>query len=400
MRKFLFLGIIFLFLFSACKKERTEAFLSFDGLSYAKTISPKYANKFHVDEYKSQISENSESFYLLSIDDSEKYLIVPENAEIPTDFPKNIILIQKPVEKAYLCASGAMSLWVALNSLEKIRFSSIKQGDWFVEEAKNAMNSGKILYAGKYNAPDFELLLDENCSLAVESTMIYHSPKIKEKLESLGIPVFVDKSSYEEDFIARLEWIKVYGFLLGKEKEAQKFFEKEIEKISSVQENLKKIDDRLGGNSKSQGQIENPRVAFFYISPSGAVITRGEEDYIAKMISTAGGIYIAPKLKIKSKNPSVTISFEQFYANCADADILIYNSSIDNSIFCADDLIQKNALFKDFKAVKCGNLWRSQKSLYQSTADVVDIFLDFHKIITSSDNENKNDPQTKFFKKL
>ena len=156
-------------------------------------------------------------------------------------------------------------------------------------------------------------LLDENCSLAVESTMIYHSPKIKEKLESLGIPVFVDKSSYEEDFIARLEWIKVYGFLLGKEKEAQKFFEKEIEKISSVQENLKKIDDRLGGNSKSQGQIENPRVAFFYISPSGAVITRGEEDYIAKMISTAGGIYIAPKLKIKSKESWEKISVKHCF---------------------------------------------------------------------------------------
>lgn len=87
------------------------------------------------------------------------------------------------------------------------------------------MQSGDILYAGKYSAPDYELILDENCDIAIESTMIYHSPEIKEQLESFGIPVLIERSSYEAHPLGRLEWIKLYGLLLGKEDEAESFFQ-------------------------------------------------------------------------------------------------------------------------------------------------------------------------------
>ena len=46
-------------------------------------------------------------------------------------------------------------------------------------EARQAMEEGRILYAGKYNAPDYELIYGEGCDLAVESTMIYHSPEVR-----------------------------------------------------------------------------------------------------------------------------------------------------------------------------------------------------------------------------
>lgn len=43
---------------------------------------------------------------------------------------------------------------------------------------------------------------------------------------------------------------------------------------------------------------------------------------------------------------------EEFYAQAADADYLIYNSSIDNPINSVKDLEEKDALFSDFKASK------------------------------------------------
>ena len=46
------------------------------------------------------------------------------------------------------------------------------------------MNEGKIIYAGKYSEPDYELMLAANCSLAIESQMITHTPEVKEKLDS------------------------------------------------------------------------------------------------------------------------------------------------------------------------------------------------------------------------
>ena len=43
-------------------------------------------------------------------------------------------------------------------------------------------------------------------------------------IEDLDIPVFVDYSSYESHPLGRTEWIKVYGAMLNKEKEAEAFF--------------------------------------------------------------------------------------------------------------------------------------------------------------------------------
>ena len=71
-----------------------------------------------------------------------------------------------------------------------------------------------MLYVGKYSAPDYETILSQGCNLAIESTMIYHSPEIQEKLETLGIPVLVERSSYESHPLGRMEWMKLYGCLL------------------------------------------------------------------------------------------------------------------------------------------------------------------------------------------
>ena len=41
----------------------------------------------------------------------------------------------------------------------------------------------------------------------------------------LNIPVFIDRSSYEDHPLGRVEWVKVYGVLLGKEDGAAAAFE-------------------------------------------------------------------------------------------------------------------------------------------------------------------------------
>ena len=43
---------------------------------------------------------------------------------------------------------------------------------WYIENAKLAMEEGKLLYGGKYSAPDYEKMVMEDINLAIESTMI------------------------------------------------------------------------------------------------------------------------------------------------------------------------------------------------------------------------------------
>ena len=87
--------------------------------------------------------------------------------------------------------------------------------------AKKAMEDGDIIYAGKYSAPDYEMILNENCGLAIENTMILHTPEVKEQMEKFNIPVLVDHSSYETNPLGRTEWVKLYGMLTGHEDQAE-----------------------------------------------------------------------------------------------------------------------------------------------------------------------------------
>src|SRR3546814_3255665 len=50
-------------------------------------------------------------------------------------------------------------------------------------EARAAMEDGKMVYAGKYSAPDYELIVSKNCGLALESTM--RSEEHTSELQSL-----------------------------------------------------------------------------------------------------------------------------------------------------------------------------------------------------------------------
>ena len=120
----------------------------------------------------------------------------------------------------------------------------------------------------------------------------------------------------------------------------------------------------------------------------GYAYVRKSDDYIAKMIELAGGNYIFEDLG-DSENALSTMNMlmEEFYARAKDADYIIYNSTIDGNLASIDDLLAKNSLFADFKAVKDGNVWCIGKNLYQDTMDTGSIIHDFHEMLTSEDTD-------------
>ena len=187
------------------------------GLTYDHSMELQYADQFTVDYYE-------EGYVLVSVADSGRFLLVPENGKAPEDPGEDITVIHKPLKNIYLVATSAMDLFCALDSLDRISLSGTDASGWYMEAAKEALEDGSIAFAGKYSAPDYELILDKGCDLAIESTMIYHTPEVKEKLEQFGIPVLVERSSYESHPLGRTEWIKLYAALLDKEEMAEELF--------------------------------------------------------------------------------------------------------------------------------------------------------------------------------
>ena len=332
-------------------------------LTYDHTMELSYAQQFSVDYYEGD-------YALITIGGEEQFFVVPEGKEAPQDLKEDIVILQQPIENIYLVATSAMDLFRAIDGIDSIRLSGTDEDGWYIEEAKEALAQGDIVYAGKYSTPDYERILAEGCQLAVESTMIYHTPEVKEKLEDFGIPVLVEKSSYEPHPLARMEWMKLYAVLLGKEEKAEQIF---LEQQKMVEEVL---------SEENTGKT----VAFFYISSVGYVNVRKPNDYIAKMIELAGGKYIFEDLE-GSENALSTMNMqmEEFYAKAKNADYIIYNSTIDGELHTLEELFSKSGLLKDFKAVKEGNVWCTEKNLFQETTGLGQMIVDIHRMLTNED---------------
>ena len=329
------------------------------GLVWQGELPLRYAREFAVDCYEG-------GYRLLSLSDGMRYLVVPEGGDVPDGLDDEVRVIRRPVRRAYLAATSAMALIDVLDAVDAVRFSGTRREGWTVDGAVEAMARGDMLYAGKYSAPDYELLLGEGCDLAIESTMILHAPKVRQMLEDLGIPVLVERSSYEAHPLGRTEWIKLYGALLDREDEAAAFFEAQAAAV-----------DALTGFPNTE-----KTVAFFYVATDGGVVVRGPEDYVAGMIELAGGRYaLAEALAGQGARSSVSIGMEDFYAAAVDADFLIYNGAIDAPLGSVDDLLEKSPLFADFKAVGSGDVFTTDRALYQATDVVGELITDLNRML-------------------
>lgn len=336
-------------------------------LVYESSMELQYAENFSVDYYEGGYT------MLTTTMDGQRFLVIPEGKEMPEDLGEDIVVLQRPMKDLYLVASAVMDMFRELDGLNAITFSGQQEENWYIEEAKEAMAKGDMLYAGKYSKPDYELLVSKGCTLAIENRMISHSPEVIEKLEDFGIPVMIEYSSYESHPLGRVEWIKFFGALLGKEEEAEKIFE-----------NQTAILDRV-----TAGEKTNQTVAFFFITSNGLVQVRQSSDYVPKMIELAGGTYIFENIgDAETKRSTMNMQVEEFYHGAKDADFLIYNSSIDGGVLSREELLDKCGVLADFKAVKEGNVWCTTNDMYQQSLSIGFLIEDMHAMLSGGGEEH------------
>ena len=184
--------------------------------------------------------------------------------------------------------------------------------------------------------------------------------------------MLIERSSYESHPLGRLEWIRLYGLILGRSDEAERIFS----------EKCALLDDVVSRESTGS------TAAFFYISSNGYAVVRKPGDYISRMIGLAGGEYIldADSLKVDENALSTAnIQFEAFYAMAKDADYLIYNGTIDGGVDSLAQLSAKNPLLSDFRAFQTGNVWCTNANVFQQTSAAAEMTEELHRIFTGGD---------------
>lgn len=326
-----------------------------------------YATGYTIDMYEGDIR-------LITIGDDSRFLLVPKASAMPKEIPEGTTVLRTPIDNVYMASSSSMDYLRKLNVTDRVLLSGIKEEDWYLPDIKEAMQKGDILYAGKYNMPDYELILDKGCELAIENTMINHNPEAMEKLQDLGIPVLVERSSYEENPLGRMEWIKLYGVLFGCEDEAIAYYDQILADMERV---MAKENTGLS-------------VAFFYVTSNNYINVRKSKDYIARLIAMAGGRYIFENLGEEEDNALATVNLQQeaFYAGAKDADVLIYNSSIMGQVNSISDIVALCPILSDFKAVKNKEVYCTSGNFFQEPLGMSQFAIELSSILNGEDNAN------------
>ena len=158
-------------------------------------------------------------------------------------------------------------------------------------------------------------------------------------MEELGIPVLIERSSYEKHPLGRLEWIRLFGVLFNQEQNGTAFFREQVERVQPILE--KKIQERPW---------------HFAVSSDGTITVRKPNDYVSSMIDLAGGVYSLNGYLEEEDNALSTLKMqmEDFYVAEKDADILIYNGTIEGELNSVDELIAKTVcllILKQFSPV-------------------------------------------------
>lgn len=333
-------------------------------LEFDSAMELKYAQNFSVDNYKG-------GYKIITLKDGARYLTVPEGKSVPENLDSDLVVLQLPLTNVCLGSTTAASLMTGIDALDAVTLTTQSRDSWYIDEVGAAMDSGQIAYIGKYDTPDYEMLAAQQPQLLIYSGMLDTHPEVSDKFTELGLNYMVDRSSDEQHPLARVEWVKLFGILFDKEDEARALFEEQEKVVDAI-----------------QAEPTGKTVLAFYRTTSGSCYVRNAGDYFAKMIDLAGGTYYPGDLKV-DEGGTTKMDSETFYQTAVNADYIIYiDFSSTEQITKLDELVAKDPLFADLKAVKNKMVWSTRQDFWQVTATLGNMISDINTAITATDNSH------------
>ena len=330
-----------------------------EGLVVTSSMQLEFAENFAVDYCEG-------GYKLITIiPTSQRFLVIPEGAEIPAMLDEDIIPLQMPVNNLLISSTPTMSLITAIGGLEHVTQVTSDIDSWHIPEVKAAMEAGEIAFIGDYKAPDFELVAVNAAPVSVFSAMLSGAPEVEDKLGELEIPVLLDQSTYESHPLARTEWMKLYGAMLGLEDNAQKVFAEQAAAVEALTAN----------------QAIEKTAAIFYITSNGNIYARNAGDYFVKMLELAGGSYIIADME-PEKSGNTQMEAEAFYSAAKDADYIIYVHSMGGRPADMTAFTTLNEVLGDFKAVQEDNVWCTTPDFFQIAHTLGFMIEDINKMLT------------------
>ncbi len=205
---------------------------------------------------------------------------------------------------------------------------------------REALATGGITDIGSAMTPDRERIIGLNPDIILLSP--YENASTYGNLESLGIPIIQCADYMETSALGRAEWMRFYGRLFGKGREADSLFAA----IETQYYALQALTD-------SFPELQRPTVLFDTKNGSAWYVPGGRST-MAQLINDAGGRYI---FRDNTKSGSVPLAFESVLERGEQADVWLVRYNNSHQRMTLPDLAQAYHPYTLFSAYRDGNVY-------------------------------------------
>ncbi|HKL66882.1 MAG TPA: ABC transporter substrate-binding protein [Bacteroidales bacterium] len=267
------------------------------------------------------------------------YYITNDTSVIPGTTGKNQI-IHRPVNKVICTSTTHIAMIDTLGKSDKI--TGVSGADFvYDKQISLKIRSKKIKDIGYQNGYNAELIYKMNPDVLFVYGVGAESVPVFTRLQEMGIPVVYVADYLEEHPLARAEWLKVFGAIMGEETRANKIYD-EIRKSY----NLTRKNIELSAVNLPSVMMGLPFKDKWFVSPGNS--------YIARLIRDAGGNYIWSS---ERSDFSIPMSLEAVSSRCAGADLWL-NPGAANSV---NDILAVDPRLGSLQPVKNGRIYNNNK---------------------------------------
>ncbi len=329
--KHLIYFLIFFLVFS-CKNESKQQLPDSD---QAKQIDLKYATGFSINDYNTH-----KVIEILSpwpkADKTYKYLFISKANMAKMTFNKEDYdgIVVHPIEKIVTTSTThipALELLGVENTLVGFPGTDYISS----EKTRQRINNGSVRELGKNEGINTEVLLALQPDLVV-GFGVDGINKTFETIKKSGIPILYNGDWIESSALAKAEWLKFFGVLFNREKEADSIF-------NTIERNY------LAAKAIAKNAKNRPTIFSGAMHKDVWYLPNGSSPE-AQFLADANALYLWQNT---TESGSLALSFESVFEKAKDADLWLspsYYSSLQQLQTASD-------LYTNFKAYKTKNVY-------------------------------------------
>ena len=262
------------------------------------------------------------------------------------------VVVKEPFRRVVVLSSAQIGFMARLGVTDRI--VGVGEGKYIVDSTLLArVASGEVAEVG--NGPSISL--EKVVALKPDLVMTFAtggSHDDYERLQPLGIPLFVTSEWQESDPLAKLEWIKLFGMMFGVDSLATAIYEQtKTDYLSSLVSRLSSSNGGVAGVAPAEGvadaaggrsEGETSPLVLAGMAFGGVWYAPGGDSYTAHLIRAAGGRYLWEG----DTTREMKLSLEEVVMLADSADVWVNPGAFGT----AEEILSTEPRVKDFRAFR------------------------------------------------